>query len=86
MEYYFAYTKSMSMEKIIEVKWNPTVFQTIKSQLKRDETREKTGLSPIFLDKLATGEKKLSIQRLSDLCKKLNLHPNDFFEITTKKG
>jgi DNA-binding Xre family transcriptional regulator len=76
----------MSTETVIEVKWKPKVFQTIKEQVKRDEIIEKTGLSAVFLDKLAAGEKRLSIKRLEDLCKRVNLSPNDFFEITTKKS
>jgi DNA-binding Xre family transcriptional regulator len=76
----------MSAEKVIEVRWKPTVFQAIKNQIKRSETREKTGLSPVFLDKLAANEKKLSIDRLIDLCQKTNLQPNDFFEIITLKS
>jgi hypothetical protein len=40
----------MSTETVIEVKWKPKVFQTIKEQVKRDEIIEKTGLSAVFLE------------------------------------
>lgn len=74
------------MQKVIEVKWKPAVFQQIKQQVKRNEIPEKIGISAIFLDKLATGEKKISIKRMEELCRIFNLQPNDFFEITIKNG
>lgn len=75
----------MSIETVVAVKWKPAKFKELKGSQSRQEAAENIGVSPVFLDKLLAGDRKLSINALAKLCVRTNTTPNEFFEIVVKK-
>lgn len=76
----------MASETVVSVKWNPSIFRSLTEGVHRKDMAKTLGISKVFLDKLITGEKKVSIDRFTELCVNANLEPNEFFEIVTKKS
>lgn len=76
----------MASETLVSIKWNPNIFRTFVDGKTRVEVAKKLGISKVFLDKLIAGEKKLSVDKLTEMCEKGNVRPNDFFEIVVKNN
>lgn len=76
----------MASETLVSIKWNPQIFKTFADGQKRDEVAKTLGISRVFLEKLIAGKKKLSVDKMTTICAKANVRPNDFFEIVTKNS
>lgn len=73
-------------ETLVSIKWNPSAFKTLCNGQNQEETAKSLGISKVFLSKLISGNKKVSIDRLVDICIKTNRRPNEFFEIVVKNN
>lgn len=67
------------------VKFNPAKVKAVRGDTPLDQFAENIGFKRDFLSKIERGQRKFSIDSLSEFCKQTNRLPNDFFDISIKE-